>query len=152
ECDLRLECERRVAAGEDQLEALVGEAALVCHLVQNLGHGDEMRLRRERALAPDPVDGLVACRRDEPGAGIRRDAVSGPPFCGDRERLLGGFFGAVEIAEEAGEGRNDTSPLIAEDLPGQCSTRGRTSTAPCRAPGMRAAKEIASSRLSASSR
>src|SRR5439155_1040919 len=98
----------------------------------------------------NPVDGLVACRRDEPGAGIRRDAVSGPPFCGDRERLLGGFFGAVEIAEEAGEGRNDTSPLIAEDLPGQCSTRGRTSTAPCRAPGMRAAKEIASSRRSPS--
>ena len=111
-----------------------------------------MRLRRQRTLAADPVDGLVACRRDEPGAGIRRDAVPGPPFGSDGERLLGRFLGTVEIAEEAGEGRNDSSPLIAEDLLGQCSTSGRTSIAPCRAPGMRAANEIASSRLSASSR
>ena len=34
----------------------------------------------------------------------------------DRERLLGGLLGEVEVAEEADQGSEDTAPLIAEDL------------------------------------
>ena len=34
----------------------------------------------------------------------------------DRKRLLGGFLGEIEIAEEADQGGNDASPFLAEDL------------------------------------
>ena len=37
--------------------------------------------------------------------------------CGrDRERLLRGFLGEVEIAEEADQAGEDAAPLVAEDL------------------------------------
>jgi hypothetical protein len=45
-----------------------------------------------------------------------RRPVPGPALGGDRERLLGGFLGEVEVAEEADEGCEDASPLLAEDL------------------------------------
>jgi hypothetical protein len=89
-----------------------------------------VRLGRERPLAADAVDGLVSRRGDEPRTGVRRDAVPWPTLGGDGKRFLRGLFGAVEVAEEAGEGRNDTSPLLAEDLLGQCSTSGLTSIDP----------------------
>jgi hypothetical protein len=89
-----------------------------------------VRLGRQRSLAADAVDGLVARRGDEPGTGIGRGAVARPALGRDSERFLGGFFGAVEVAEEAGEGRDDTSPLLAEELLGQCSTSGLTSIDP----------------------
>jgi hypothetical protein len=89
-----------------------------------------VRLGRQRSLAADAVDGLVARGGDEPGTRVGRGAVARPALGGDGERFLRGFFGAVEVAEEAGEGRDDTSPLLAEDLLGQCSTSGLTSIDP----------------------
>ena len=69
---------------------------------------------------------------------------------GCRERLLSGFLGEVEVAEEADQRRQDAAPFVAEDLLYH-SWIGRTSTAPPRrAAGMRAATSIASSRSSAS--
>jgi len=35
---------------------------------------------------------------------------------GDRERLLRGFLGEVEVAEVADEGREDAPPVLAEGL------------------------------------
>jgi hypothetical protein len=43
-------------------------------------------------------------------------AVARPPLGRDRERLLGGFLGEVEVAEEADQGSEDASPLVAERL------------------------------------
>jgi hypothetical protein len=43
-------------------------------------------------------------------------AVPRPALCGERERLLGGFLGEVEVAEEADQGCEDSSPLLPEDL------------------------------------
>src|SRR5581483_8854376 len=151
---LRLQGERRVAAREEQLEALVGERR---------GHGrrrlplEQRQLRGERPLAPDPVDRAVAGGDREPGAGVRRDAVARPPFGGDRERLLGGRLGEVEVAEEADQGGEDAAQLVAEGLlEGQArsiSTTGRTSTLPPRrAAGIRAATSRAASRSSTSIR
>ncbi len=87
--------------------------------------------------------------------GLVGDPVSWPALRGDRERLLRGFLGEVEVAEEADQGSEDASPLIVEDLFERRyhSTIGRTSTAPPRrAAGTFAASSIAASRSSASNR
>ena len=39
-----------------------------------------------------------------------------PALGRDRERLLGGFLGEVEVAEEADQACEDAAPLVAEDL------------------------------------
>ena len=79
------------------------------------------------------------------------DAVAPPPLGGDGERLLGGFLGEIEVAEEADQGGEDASPLLAEDALDQRSTTGRTSTAPpIRAAGILAAISSAASRSGAS--
>lgn len=65
-----------------------------------------------------------------------RHAVAGPALGRDRERLLGGLLGEIEIAEEADQGRQDSAPLAPEDVLDQNEsstgmfTSGRTSTAP----------------------
>jgi hypothetical protein len=43
-------------------------------------------------------------------------AVARPALGGDRERLLSGFLGEVEVAEEADERSQDAPPLVAERL------------------------------------
>ena len=155
ERDLRIERERRVAAGEDELEALVGNGRLVDVVLHGFGHVQQAGLRVERAIAADPVDGAVARRRHQPGARVVGRPVAWPALGGDRECLLGGFLGELEVAEEADRCRQDAAPLVAEDLFQRRyhSTIGRTSTAPpSRAAGMRAASSIAASRSSASNR
>jgi hypothetical protein len=105
-----------------------------------------------RSFAADAVDRPVASGRDEPGARVVRRSLARPALRRDRECLLGGLLGEVEIAEEADQGGDDAAPFVAEDLvENQYSTIGRTSTAPPRrAAGMRAASSIAASRSSAS--
>jgi hypothetical protein len=58
----------------------------------------------------------VARRRHEPGAGIFRRSLSRPPFRRNRERLLRGFLGEIEVAEEADQAGENPAPLVAEDL------------------------------------
>ncbi len=153
EGDLSVEAQRRVGAGEDQLEAFVGERlALLRFVVHGLGHLQHAPPRGEGALATDPVDCPVAGGHDQPGAGVRGLAVSRPTLRGDREGLLGGLLGEVEIAEVADQGGEHPAPLFAEQLLAQRGTSGRTSTAPpIRAAGIRAASSIAASRSLASS-
>jgi hypothetical protein len=47
---------------------------------------------------------------------MRGDAVARPALGGDREGLLRGLLGEVEVAEEADEGREDAAPRVAEGL------------------------------------
>ena len=84
--------------------------------------------------------------------GLAGAPVARPALGGDRERLLGGLLGEVEVAEEADQRREDASPLVAEDLLELYhSATGRTSIAPpMRAAGTREASSIAASRSSAS--
>jgi len=106
-----------VTAGEDELQALVGERRLLVHgVLHRLGHVEQAGLLGQRAVAPDPVDGAVARRRDQPRGRVRRRAVARPALSGDRERLLRGFLGEVEVAEEADERSEDAAPLLAESL------------------------------------
>ena len=151
---LRIGRERRVAAGEDQLQAFVREGRLGVHLVLRSQRGlQQLGLLGERALAPDAVDRAVARRAHEPRPRIRGRALARPALGRDGERLLRGFLGAVEVAEEADQRSEDPAPLVSEELLGQYSTSGRTSIAPpSRAAGIRAASSIAASRSSASNR
>src|SRR6266550_2138401 len=142
-----------MTAGEDELESLVGERRRVHRVLRCLRHLEQAGLRGQRAVAADAVDGSVARRRHQPGARVRGKPVSGPALRGDRECLLRGFLGEVEVAEEADERSENTSPLVAEDLVEDRyhSTIGRTSTAPPRrAAGIREANSIAASRSPAS--
>jgi hypothetical protein len=73
----------------------------------------------------------------------------------NRERLLRGFLGEIEVAEEADQTGEDAAPLVPKDLLEQCylSSTGRTSIAPpIRAAGIRAAISSAPSRSPASTR
>ena len=152
---LRLERERGMAAGEDELQALVGDGGVVHLVLHRLGHCEQARLGQQRALAPQAVDGAVARRRGQPRSGVARGTLARPALGGDREGLLSGLLGEVEVAEGADQGCDHAAPLVAEGLldQGAGSTSGRTSTQPPRrAAGMRAAKSRAPSRSSASSR
>jgi hypothetical protein len=44
-----------------------------------------------------------------------RCAIARPALGGDRERVLSGLLGEVEVAEEADQAGEDTAPLFAED-------------------------------------
>ena len=107
-----------------------------------------MRSRRIRSIAR--LRAVVISQ----APGLAGVAVARPALGGDRERLLRGFLGEVEVAEEADQGGEDAAPLVAEDLLEGVryhSTIGRTSIAPPRrAAGIRAASSIAASRSSAS--
>jgi hypothetical protein len=116
EGDLRLERERRVAASEDELEPLVRNGRL-SHIVHGgLWQLEQVGFRRQRPVPPDAVEGSVPSRCEEPRPGVRRLAVARPALCGDRECLLGGFLGEVEVAEEADHRREDAAPLAAKRL------------------------------------
>jgi hypothetical protein len=116
---------------------------------------EQLRLRGERAVAAEAVDRSVAPCRNEPRTRLGRYAVLRPALRGDRERLLSGILGQVEVAQKRDEARKDAAPLVTEDLleQGYPSMIGRTSTAPpIRAAGIRAANAVAASRSPASSR
>jgi hypothetical protein len=59
---------------------------------------------------------VVARGRRQPRARVAWQPVAGPALCGRRKRLLRGFLGEIEVAEEADQRREDTAPLLAEDL------------------------------------
>ena len=108
-----------MAAGEDKLQSLVRDRRLVHlrHLVlHGVGHPEQAALRCERALPADAVDRPVARGGDEPGARVVGLTVAGPALGGDRERLLGGLLGEIEVAEEADHACEDAAPFVAEDV------------------------------------
>jgi hypothetical protein len=110
-----------VTAGEDQLQPLVRECRLLHGVPRGrvlLGVGDleQARLRRQGAIAPDAVDRAAASRRDQPPCRARRRTFSGPALGRDREGLLRGLLGEVEVAEEADERSEDAPPVLAEGL------------------------------------
>lgn len=112
-----------------------------------------MRLGSEGLVAPQPIDGAVTSRGDQPRRRVIRLALVRPAFGGDRERLLGGLLGEVKVTEEADQGGEDAAPLVAKDALDQDmpSTSGRTSTEPpSRRTGIRSASASATSTLGTS--
>jgi hypothetical protein len=47
---------------------------------------------------------------------MRGHPVARPALGGDREGLLRGLLGEIEVAEEADQGGEDATPLLAEGL------------------------------------
>ena len=114
--DPALGSERRVAAREDEREAIVGDRAHVVLLRgQLLQSADELGLALEDLLAADAVDRAVACGRDDPRARGTRHALARPPLECGRERVLHGVLGELEVAEDAREDRDGMAPLLPED-------------------------------------
>ena len=105
-----------MAAGEDQLEPLVLDHRVVKLVHRHFGHLQLPGLFGQRPLASDPVDRPVARGDCQPRAGVGRDSVAGPALRGDRERLLGGLLGEIEIAEETDQRGKHPPPLFAENL------------------------------------
>ena len=106
---------RRVAAGEDQLEAVVGQV-LVGDLRGGLRAG-QLELRQllgERAVTPDAVDGDVPGGRDQPRRRLRRHAFHRPPGRRPGEGLLHGLLGQVRVAEPPPQRPDRPCPVIAE--------------------------------------
>jgi hypothetical protein len=101
-----------VAAGEDQLESLVGNGSLLV-LRDPFGAGEQLGLALERPLAADAVDRPVAGGRDDPRTRVRRDAVARPAFRGAYEGVLDRVLGEVEVAENAAEDRDRAGALVA---------------------------------------
>ena len=104
-----------MATCEDELETLVRERGFLDLVHGRLRWLQEMHLRGERPVAPDPVDRAVAGGRRQPGAGVLRLPVAGPSRCRNGERLLRGLLGEVEVAEEADQVGEDPAPLVTED-------------------------------------
>ncbi len=114
--DAALGGERRVAAREDEREALVRDRAHVVLLGGKLLQAaDELGLLLEDLLAADPVDRAVARGRDDPRARVPRHAVARPALECRRERVLHGVLGELEVAEDAREDRDGMAPLLPED-------------------------------------
>ena len=106
EPDLRIERERRVAAGEDQLEPLVRERRRLFHrLLRSFSQFalQLLGLRRQCPLATDAVDRTVASGRYQPAGRVGRGPVARPALGRGRERFLRGVLGELDVAEKADE-------------------------------------------------
>src|SRR5262245_31846881 len=109
---LGLRRERRVAAGEDQFEAFVGDHGFLV-VRELLCPREQLRLPRERLLATDPVDRRVPGSGHDPGAGIVRRSVAWPAFGRANEGVLHRVLGEIEITEDAAEDRDRAGTLVA---------------------------------------
>ena len=135
--------QRRVAAGEDEPELVVGDPA-------RRGSGVALAQQQRRGLllagppglAAEPVHGVVLGHGDQPSGRIRRQRPAGPAAHRRRERLLDGVLGQAEIAGQPGDHGHGPAPLAPEDdlglrrhpWPGS-TIRGRTSIARNGRPG-----------------
>jgi len=165
-----LDGKSRVGTGEEQPQPLVGEVAV---RIRGWGGFGPVRLGLHQGepggigvVSPEPVDGPAARRRQQPGAGLRWDALGRPVLQRGLDHLGRDVLGEIEVAEAADEGGEQPAPFLAEHglhglhrphgtgcpLVHRCqscskSATGRTSIPPPpRAPGQRAAQSSATSR------
>jgi hypothetical protein len=80
------------------------------------GRLEQPLLLGQGAFAADSVDRPVARRDQQPSRRVAGSALPRPALGGDRERLLRGFLGEVEVAEEADQRSEDASPMVPERL------------------------------------
>ena len=116
ERDLAVKGQRRVAAGEEQLEPLVGNRRLIHLVLHGLRNVEQAGLLGQGAVPSNPVDGLVAGSGHQPGPGVLRCPLARPPLRRNRERLLSSLLGPLEAAEEADQVGENSPPLVSKDL------------------------------------
>lgn len=66
------------------------------------------------ATAAESIDRAVARRRHDPGRGICGHPIGWPAAQGDRERVLDGVLGMIEVARRPRDDRNRPAPLRPE--------------------------------------
>ena len=128
--------EGRVAAGEDQPQAVVGEllalhGLLLCLRPQPLEAGEDLGLHLERALAAQPVDRAVAGDPGDPGARVVGQPVARPSFERNHEGVLNRLLGEVEVAEDADQARDRPPRLASEQAVERPFTNRYDAEAPC---------------------
>ena len=107
ECNLPVGRKRGVAASEDEAEPIVFDVVAIGRrsgargLVELFGDFGERGIKP--GAAADGVDRFEAAGRDEPCAGIVGHAFFWPLFHCRGEGIVKGFFGEVEVAEQADE-------------------------------------------------
>jgi hypothetical protein len=162
-----------MATGEDETKSVVRDRHVVSHALDRVDRrelgldgnlaAELFGLLAQPTAAAQSIDRPVARGRRDPGARVGRDAPLRPRLERRDERVLDGFLGEVEIAQDADE-RRDGSPLLlaeqavddvargvirrgqpacaasATGAPASSNWKiGRTSIEPWFAPGMRAA-------------
>ena len=111
----RLGGERRVAAGEEQPQPVVGQRRV--ERLVGLRRHQQLQLAqlvRVAALAAQAVDRAVARRRARSRRRVVRQPVARPALQRDHERLLHRVLGEVEVAEDADQGRHRPAGLAPE--------------------------------------
>ena len=113
--DLRLERQRRVAAGKDQPKAIVRDfARVVIRLLDGRdqpGRGVRFKFFLEPRPTPDAVNGLMPGRLDDPCAWELRDAGDPPLVHSGGKGFLRRLFGHIEVADEPNQGGDDPAPI-----------------------------------------
>ena len=129
EGDLRVGRQGRVTAGEDEAEPVVLDLFVV-HLVrrgdavaQTIGYHSERGV--EPGSAAEPVYGLEAAGRDQPGPGILGNPVRRPTLHRRREGVLKRLLGQIEVAEETDQGGEDAAGFGAEEVFDRSAGHGR---------------------------
>jgi hypothetical protein len=112
---LRLQRQRRVAAGEDQAQAIVHRRGFLGRLVGIQSRQLHVLALGHRLMA-QLIGGLVPRRPDQPGPRVLRLPLARPlpqgRLPGRRQRVLG----PVEVAQQADERGQDPATLLLEDL------------------------------------
>ena len=101
-----------------QLEPLVGEgrlASIVGLRSRSATSSSPVLAARSRSRRMRSIARLRAVVTSQAPRVVGR-ALARPALGGDRERLLRGLLGEIEVAEEADQGGEDATPLLAEDL------------------------------------
>ena len=162
ERDLRIGGQRRVAAGENEPQAVVFERVIVDDdgIDRGLEMPGELRDRCVESRAPaQHVDRFEAAGRNEPRERVGGQPVARPPLDRRRERFVQRLFRQVEITDQANQRGKDTARVGAIQCLDAAGNRrlaqlntstGLTSTEPVRADGIRDATCIASLRSRAS--
>src|SRR5207249_1437554 len=105
----------RMAAGEDEIEALVPGRPRDRWTARHRPLLEERELFAIACVATEAIDGFASRRRREPRPRIVGNAVARPAFECGHERVLYRILRDVEVAEEADHRRGDASHLVAHD-------------------------------------
>src|SRR5579883_3637297 len=110
-----------MAAGEDELEAFIGNRSIVHVLYSSLLLLLKQSLKqglfaRQRAFTSQAVNGLMAGRCQKPGTWIARRAINRPAFKRHQQGVLQRILGQLEISHCADERRKDAPRLASKCL------------------------------------
>ena len=103
QCHLSLDRQGRVAAGEDQAQAVVLQMLAIPDLALGERFGAVLQ-GLEARLTAQLIDSFEAPSGDQPSAWIGRHALNRPLLQSGTKGLMQGLFGQVEIAEQANQG------------------------------------------------